>query len=353
ESHFPAGWIFFPVGSGSDSQHRGLNIGKWLQNAGGVGTYLPLLVLLGVGFLIWHGHGSATQFTWSGLVPHWDWDTVNFWPQLAFAFTGLEMASMMSEEIREPRRTLPRAIFGSGGLIAVIYIIGTIAVLVMIPAAQVDPKSGVFQAITSGSTLLRIGFAGVLAALLVSVGNAGGVGTTVAATGRLPFVVGIDRYLPPIFGKLHPRWKTPYVSILVQAGVSSIVLLLIQINETANSAYQILVDATTIIYFLSLLYMYAAAIKLAYRKDRGMHPNAVLIPGGKFGVWLAGSLGFAVVLAGIALSLIPPGESSNKLLFETKLIGCTVASVVIGLVLYYRGAREKSREAERLQVTLP
>ncbi len=85
----------------------------------------------------------------------------------------------------------------------------------------------------------------------MSVGNAGGVGTTVAATGRLPFVVGIDRYLPPIFGKLHPRWKTPYVSILVQAGVSSIVLLLIQINETANSAYQILVDATTIIYFLS------------------------------------------------------------------------------------------------------
>jgi amino acid transporter len=261
------------------------------------------------------------------------------------------MASMMSEEIRDPRRTLPRAIFGSGGLIAAIYIVGTIAVLILIPAAQVDPKSGVFQAITSGSTILRIGALGILAALLVSVGNAGGVGTTVAATGRLPFVVGIDRYLPPIFGKLHPRWKTPYVSILVQAGVSSIVLLLIQINETANSAYQILVDATTIIYFLSLLYMYAAAIKLAYRKDRGAHANAVLIPGGKFGVWLAGSLGFLVVLGGIALSLIPPGESSNKWLFEAKLLGCTIISVLLGLVLYYRGARERSRNSASLQPT--
>ncbi len=92
---------------------------------------------------------------------------------------------------------------------------------------------------------------------------------------------GIDRYLPPVFGQLHPRWKTPYVSILVQAGFSAIVLLLIQINQTVNGAYQILVDATTAIYFISLLYMYAAAIKLAYRKDRNAHPNAVLIPGGK------------------------------------------------------------------------
>jgi amino acid transporter len=249
----------------------------------------------------------------------------------------------MSEEIKDPRRTIPRAIFGSGGSIAGLYVLGTIAVLVLIPAQQVDPKSGVFQAVTAGSTLVRFGFLGVLAALLVSVGNAGGIGTTVAATGRLPFAVGIDRYLPPVFGKLHPRWKTPYVSILVQAIASAVVLLLIQINETANSAYQILVDATSIIYFLSLLYMYASAIKLAYRKDRA-HTSAVLIPGGKFGVWLASGLGFLVVLGGIALSLIPPGESTNKLMFEIKLIGCTAVSVFLGLILYYRGAREKARE---------
>src|ERR1700723_1516164 len=128
----------------------GLNIGKWLQNAGGVGTYLPLLILLGIALAIWLRHGSAVHFPGASLIPHWDWDTVNFWPQLAFAFTGLEMASMMSEEIRDPRRTLPRAIFGSGGLIAIIYIIGTIAVLALVPDSQVDPKSGVFQAITSG-----------------------------------------------------------------------------------------------------------------------------------------------------------------------------------------------------------
>ena len=62
-------------------------------------------------------------------------------------------------------------------------------------------------------------------------------------------------------------------------------------------------------------------------------------------MWLAASLGFLVVLGGIALSLMPPGESSNKWMFEVKLIGCTVVSVFLGLILYYRGAREKAREA--------
>ncbi|MGC1674784.1 MAG: APC family permease, partial [Candidatus Acidiferrales bacterium] len=165
----------------------GLNIGKWLQNAGGVSTYLPLLILTVVAVILWRAHGAVTHFTWPNMMPTWDWGTVNFWPQIAFAFTGLEIASMMSEEVRDPRRVFPRAIFASGALIAVIYIVGTFAVLSLVPAEQVDPKSGVFQAITMGSTMLRVGFLGVLAALLVSVGNAGGVGSTVAGVSRVPF----------------------------------------------------------------------------------------------------------------------------------------------------------------------
>ena len=279
------------------------------------------------------------------MLPHWSWDTVNFWSQIAFAFTGLELVSAMSQEVKDPRRTLPRAVIGSGVLIAAIYIFGTVAVLALLPDAQVDPKSGVFQAITLGSTALRIGFVGVLAAMLVSVGNAGGVGSTVAGIARVPFVVGIDRYLPEAFGKIHPRWKTPHISILVQAVVSGAILLFSQINETMRGAYQFLVDAAIILYFIPFLYMYAAAIKLAGRKDRWENPQAVLIPGGKVGVWIAGGLGFLVVLGGIAVSLVPPGDSSDKLGFELKLVGGTLAAIVLGLVLYFRGARTKSGEA--------
>src|SRR6202044_2943011 len=97
-----------------------------------------------------------------------------------------------------------------------------------------------------------------------------------------------------------------------------VILLATQINETANSASQILVDATTIVYFISLMYMCAAAIRLAYLKDRETTPGAVLIPGGVLGVWIASLLGIFVVLGGIALSFIPPAESANKFLFVAK-----------------------------------
>ncbi len=68
-------------------------------------------------------------------------------------------------------------------------------------------------------------------------------------------------------------------------------LLASQINETTIGAYQVLVDAATILYFIPFLYMYAAVIKLAARPDRASDPHAVLIPGGKIGVWLAGRTG--------------------------------------------------------------
>lgn len=320
----------------------GLNIGKWLQNAGGVGTYLPLLMLAGIALLVYFKHGSMTHFTWANMMPTWNWDTVNFWSQIAFAFTGLELVSAMSEEVRDPRRTLPRAVFGAGAMIAFMYIAGTFAILTLVPAADLDPKSGVFHAITLGSVALKVGFLGILAALLVSVGNAGGVGSTVAGIARVPFVVGIDRYLPAAFGKIHSRWKTPYISILVQAGISGAVLLLSQIqSETVQSAYQMLIDAAIILYFIPFLYMFAAVIKLSGRRDRKENSQAVLVPGGKVGLWLSGALGFLVVLVGIFVSLVPPGESVNKLSFEVRLVGGTLASIFIGLILYWRGARSK------------
>jgi amino acid transporter len=319
----------------------GLNIGKWLQNAGGVGTYIPLLILAGIAIVLGLRHGSVTHFTLADMLPTWNWDTVNFWSQIAFAFTGLELVSAMSEEVRDPRRTLPRAVFGAGALIALMYIAGTFAVLALLPSGNVDPQSGVFQAIALGSDALKLGFIGVIAAVLVTAGNAGGVGSTVAGIARVPFVVGIDRYLPRAFGKIHPKWKTPYISILVQAVLSGAILLLSQINQTTRGAYQFLVDAAIILYFIPFLYMFAAVIKLVGRSDRRENLHAVLVPGGKAGVWICGGLGFVVVFIGIVLSFFPPGEAQSKVGWAIAMVLVTAASVLIGLALYWRGARAK------------
>jgi amino acid transporter len=327
----------------------GLNIGKWLQNAGGVATYLPLLMLLGIAAYLVAHRGAATHFTLRNSLPEWNFDTVNFWSQIAFAFTGMELVCSMSEEVRDPHRTFPRAIFTSAILIAAIYLVATVALLWIMPADGVDVRTGVFQAISSGSAVLGIAWFGVIAALLVTVANAGGVGATVAGVARVPFVAGIDRYLPSAFGKIHPKWRTPYVAILTQAGISGVVLVLSQYKAGWLEAYQLLVDAAVILYFIPFLYVYAAAIKLSYRKDRLENQHAVLVPGGEGGIWLAGLLGFIITLGSIVLAMIPPGGVS-KLLFEGKLIGATLIAMAVGLVLYWRGARKKTPPSEGVQV---
>ncbi len=324
----------------------GLNIGKWLQNAGGVGTYIPLLMLVGIGAYVWRTHGSATHFTASNMRPVWNWGTVNFWPQIAFAFSGARTlfddergSSRTSQDF--PSRNLGLRSFDRDCVYRRYFRAACNSPRVFGDSHERRLPGHHCRA----PQHLGIAFFGVIAAILVLFGNAGGVGTTVAGVARIPFVVGIDHYMPAAFGKIHPKWKTPWVSILVQAGISCVILLLIQMNETANTAYQILVDAGTILYFIPFLYMYAAAIKLSYRPDRNANPNAALIPGGRIGVWLVGLLGFAVVVGGIALSFIPPAEATNKWLFEAKLIGGTVGGVLLGLILYVRGARAKAREA--------
>jgi glutamate:GABA antiporter len=325
----------------------GLNIGKWLQNVGGVATYVPLLMLVGIAVYLLLQRGSATHFSWKSAMLDWppDIDKLNFWSNIAFAFTGMELVCAMSEEVREPRKTFPRAIYTSTALIAAIYVLATIAVLVLRPAAEVDPRNGVFQAISSGSALLGLAWFGIIAALLVTVGNAGGVGATVAGVARIPFVAGIDHYLPAFFGKIHPRWKTPWISILIQAGISALILIFSQLGTTVIGAYQFLVSMSVILYFIPFLYMYAAAIKLAYRPDRQAAGQAVLVPGGKAGIWIAGSLAFAITLGSMVVAGISPEGPGSRAVFLGKVVLCTVLFIGAGLILYFRGAMKKRRGA--------
>ena len=331
----------------------GLKIGKWLQNAGGIGTYVPLLIVVVIGFIVWMRQGSATHITLANSMPVWNWDTVNFWSNIAFAFVGMELVCTMSEEVKDPKKNFPKAIYISGALIVIIYILGTLAVMFMMSPDKVDPRSGVFQATTYGSVLIGLGFIGTISALLVTVGNAGGVGSTVAGVARVPMMVGIDRYLPEFFGRIHPKWGTPWISMLIQAGISSILLVIFMIfSKDPANAYQMLVDASVILYFVPFLYMYAAAIKLAYREGRLQDEKAVLVPGGMFGIWFAGGIAFLVTIICILVAVIPIADADHPLnlvqfldFMATVFVGC-LGTVVIGLVLYWRGVRTKDLSAE-------
>lgn len=322
----------------------GVGIGKWLQNAGGVATYVPLTILILLGLAVWVSHGSVTEFSFRQTLPSFDFDTLNFWSSIAFAFTGMELICTMSEEVKDPRRTFPRAIYASALMIAVIYILGTIATLVVLPAEAVNTQNGAFQAIGSASATFNIAWLGILAAALVTIGNAGGVGATVAGVARVPFVAGIDRYLPPAFGKLHPRWHTPHIAILVQAVLSGAILVIANINQTIAGAYELLINATLVVYFIPFIYMYASVIRLVNRPERKTS-GAVLIPGGRIGVWIAGLLGFLVTAMSIIFAFIPSMDVTNKVLYIVELLVATVVAIFLGLILYWRGAREKQLES--------
>src|SRR5438477_13202684 len=92
----------------------GLDVGKWLHNAGAVAMWLPVVIIIGMGVIAWHRFGSATSFNATSMIPSTRFKDMIFWSSLTFAFGGCETASFMGEEIKNTRRILPWALFTAG-----------------------------------------------------------------------------------------------------------------------------------------------------------------------------------------------------------------------------------------------
>src|SRR6266568_1445538 len=191
----------------------GVDAGKWLNNIGALGTIITLSLLLLIGTMSYWRFGAATHLTRASLVPHWSLDNAVFWSSVFFAFSAIESASAMGDEIQNPRKTIPWAILVAGCILAVGYIGGTAALLVALPTEAVGGPDGFVNGIRMLSE--RLGVAWLLAptALLVGLNAVGGAAGNLSSSARLPFVAGVDRYLPSVFGSIHPRFRTPWLAI--------------------------------------------------------------------------------------------------------------------------------------------
>ena len=259
----------------------GVRTGRWLQNVGALGTYIPGIVLVGLGLYAALTRPSATPMDAAALCPTSPSRTkLNLWASIAFAFAGLELCAVMGGEVKDPRRTLPRSILVSGPLIAFIYIAGTASVLWLVPTGQVNIVSGFLQALHAGAQDIGFGAAWIPAAMaaLYVVGNVGGVGAWLTGPARVAFVIGLDRYFPPAFGKVHPKWKTPYVAILTQAVLATVFLLLSVLGKgtTVERAYLVILDTMLLVYFIPYLYLYVCFLVVRL-KERA--PAGVVLPG--------------------------------------------------------------------------
>lgn len=316
----------------------GLNVvgtekGKWLHNIGGLATWIPGMMLLALGVLAYRHFGSATDFSAAALKPRLETGTLSFWSTLAFAFAGLELGPIMAGEIRDPRRTVPRAVLISGLFIALIYIAGTAAVLVAVPSNEVSVIAGPVQAIEAAGRPEGLGELSRPAALLIALSSLGGAGAWLAGSARLPFVAGLDRFLPPAFGRIHPRWGTPHVSILTQGGLAAVLLMLGIPGGSVEEAYLLLLQMTVLLYFVPFLYLFLAVMILKPSSGEGTIP----VPGGRAGAYLTGLLGLFTTAAALVLAVIPSAEVTRPRLYELKLVGGTLVFFALGVVLYWRG----------------
>ncbi len=320
----------------------GLGRGKWLNNLGAVGMAIPVLILVALGFLSFSRFGSATHFTLSGAIPHAHVKDLVFWSTIFFAFGGFETVSFMGEEIKDARRVVPRSLLVAGAIITVGYIAGTVAMLIALPSSSISGLGGFMTAIDL--LCRRLGVAGLIApiAILVSISNVGAAGAYLTATARLPFVVGINHYLPSIFGRIHPRWKTPYVS-LISYGLAGILFgLLSQAGTSVRGTYDLLVSMSVITYFIPYLFLFAAMIRL---QSRSSPPGAIRLPGGKrFAIPLA-CMGFFSTTAAIILSLFPAEDERNPGAALAKIVVMTLVLLLGGFAVYRRGRRSIIRAA--------
>ena len=289
----------------------GVKVGKWTENLGGAASWILGGVLAMVAALVWARRGSATPMHF---MPHWSWDTLNFWSTIAYGVSGLEMAGLMGGEIKDPERTLPRAGWIASAFAAIFYCGATIAMLVVLRPENISELNGYADvAKSAGSALGALWIAPLIAVLVLGngIGQIGGIGTAIS---RLPFAAGVDGLLPKAFARIHPRWGTPYYSILALGVVATFLLVAIQVGDTLRAAYQELVSLMVITGFLPYIYIFGSAWKTGKR--------------------ISPICGWFVTVLVVLFSVVPTAEITNVWLFESKLAIGTFATIGTAWLVY-------------------
>jgi len=269
-------------------------------------------------------------------VSGFDFHLVSSFGVVCFALVGLELASVMGDEIRDPRRTVPGAVVWGGVISGVLYVGATLAVLLALPAKDIGAVQGIIQAVSHMANTVTIGWVVRPIAVLLTLAIAGTTSAWLAGSARIPFVAGLDNYLPAALGKLHPRFATPYIALIVQGLVSCAVLAMSFMGSTVEQGYKVLLLLAVVLQLIPYLYIFLALIRLAasptYVRARYSRPT----------LWAAGLSGLIVTAVGVVLAFVPPDGSEPIGRFETKMIGGTVFFLLLAAFFFFVYARRPS-----------
>ncbi len=309
----------------------GLRIGKWVHDAGGTAHLLTFGALILMPIIAFSRGTVADPHPFAAAMPKATLLSVNIFSKMALgALTGFEFVAILAGETRNPAKAIGRSVMIATPVIALMFILGTSAVLAATPAGKIDLIAPIPQALTYG--LRGFGFAVYIVpvlTMLLLMRHIANVNLLFAANARLPMVAGWDGLLPAWFTRLHPRYRTPLNSILFVGAVTLVFGAFSLVGVGLQEAFQLLDSAAGILYAVCYLAMFALPII----GMRGF-PHAPL--------WLrfAAVSGFAVTLLYIVMSVFPIIDVKSGWSFAIKIIVVVVAANMIGVGIY-RGARRR------------
>lgn len=300
----------------------GLKVGKWLSNIGAVGIAAAVLCVVLTGQ--WAAMtGRSLPAPWLAVSP---WDALAGLPLMCFSFQGVELASTMGDEIDAAQRNLPRALLITGVVALIVYSAVTASLMALLPVSQISAVDGIMQGIAQGSTRLGLTWVVVPLAAVLFVATAGSLAAWYTGCSRMLLFAGVCNSLPPILGRVHARWNSPHVALLLQGGLSVALILGALFHSTVADAYQVLYKAAAVVSLFPFLYLFAVLLSLRSAKR-----------------WqgLLGISGLLISLASIGLAFHPPPQTVDTWLFQKKLLLGVAAPVVLGILLY--GSRSGAR----------
>lgn len=309
----------------------GLRVGKRAHNAGGLvrmGVYALLLLLPVVALVVGRplraegAHVAAPPGTLQGL---------NIVAKMGFgAFSGFEYVAIFAGEARSPERSFARSVHLAAPIVAAMFVLGTASVLAFVAPADIDliaPIPQVLRVATSGTGLAAGGASAVT--VLLTMGELAWGCAAFAGIARLPMVAGWDGLLPSWFTRLSPGARVPVNSILVVAGVTTLLSVLFLSGVGHQEAFQLFATAALVFYALTYLVLFAIPV---VGRAAGMPPRPA---------WLrvACASGFLSTLAFVVLAVFPIVRVESRMAFALKVSTIVVGANALGVALFLAGRR--------------
>ncbi len=313
----------------------GLGVGKWINNVGAIGTFVAAAVLIGLGAIVWLRFGTSITSA-DFQIPANPRFVLNSFGVICFGLVGLELASVMGDEIDNPRKILPGAVAWGGVLSGLLYIGATLTLLIAVSKQDISVLQGIVQAVSHMASRVNANWIVAPFAFLLSISIAGIGSAWLAGSARIPFVAGLDSYMPSWLGKVHRRYATPYAALIVHAIVS---MILVVVNFTAagvQESFQKLLSLAVVLQLIPFLYMFAALLKIAAQ------PSFIKVQYNKPTLFFAGASGLVTTTMGIALAFFPAVQITSIFSYEVWMFGGTLLFVGLAAFFFFVYGRRKA-----------